>query len=145
VAIAPALQLQLPWWRKHGLKVASFFMDSAPKPPKTEELPWQGYRVNPLKGVWELLKMQKVIWSQLPQLRRPVLVMEGARDHAVVAEVGELLRLRAPQADIQRHVFAEAGHHPLLEWKSQTEGFQLVSAFLAQQTASTSLASKEAS
>ena len=45
--------------------------------------PWQGYRVNPLKGTLQLLQLQREIDPYLSRIRQPLLIVQGRLDATV--------------------------------------------------------------
>ncbi len=57
---APAIKLSLNWVKEFLLSLCAPFITSIPKPPSTDNNPWQGYSVNPLKAADQLRRLQKV-------------------------------------------------------------------------------------
>jgi carboxylesterase len=46
-------------------------------------LPWQGYRINPLKAVVELGKLQDEVKNHLPEIHQPILIFQGKQDKTI--------------------------------------------------------------
>src|SRR4030043_775011 len=83
LCFAPALKLKLSRGKIYLLSLCVPFLTSIPKPPSTDNNPWQGYSVNPLKGAAQLRRLQKEIYPLLPQIRQPILVIQGRLDPTV--------------------------------------------------------------
>ncbi|NMB54412.1 MAG: alpha/beta fold hydrolase [Leptolinea sp.] len=63
-----------------------YFFFSSPKkltPTLPGYLPWQGYRVNPLKAVVELGRFQDIVMKELPGIQQPMLVFQGLQDETI--------------------------------------------------------------
>ena len=52
---------------------------------------WQGYPVNPLKGVLQLLRLQKKVRSLLPGIKQPALIIQGKLDTTVHPGVPDVI------------------------------------------------------
>jgi carboxylesterase len=83
LSYAPALRLKLSRVQKLLLYVLSHFLSSVPKPPVSDNNPWQGYGVEPLKGAIELLSLEKDVLSRLADIHQPILLMQGRLDPTV--------------------------------------------------------------
>lgn len=46
-------------------------------------LPWQGYRINPLKAVVELGKLQDDVRNYLPRVTQPIILFQGKNDETI--------------------------------------------------------------
>jgi carboxylesterase len=67
-------------------RIFQHFIFSSPKdlkPTKPGFLPWQGYRVNPLRSVVELGKLQNVVRNRLADVHQPVIIFQGMRDETI--------------------------------------------------------------
>ena len=80
---APALRLLLSPAKIYLLSLFAPFITSIPKAPSTDDNPWQGYSVDPLQAAQQLLRLQKVIYPLLPQIRQPILILQGKLDPTV--------------------------------------------------------------
>lgn len=83
LAYAPALRLQLRPYHIALLQLCAPFIPHVPKKDFAPSLYWQGYRVNPLKGVVELTKFQREVRRRLRRVRQPLLVVQGRKDSTV--------------------------------------------------------------
>ncbi len=117
LAYAPAIQLALS--RRDVLKtyIAAPFIHAVPKPglggPGSDL--WQGYPVNPLRGVIQLFKLQKAIRGMLGQVRQPLLVIEGANDKTISLDSAEIIAQNVASREIERHMMPKSGHVVLLD------------------------------
>ena len=66
-------------------------MAASPKDLTNPSPNWQGYPVNPLKGVLQLLAFQKAVRKLLPRIHQPLLVVQGRLDKTVHPSVGEMI------------------------------------------------------
>jgi carboxylesterase len=107
---APAIKLRIRPVDQVKLHLIAPFVPYLPKQNKDESLPWKGYTVNPIKGVQQLLKLQKQVWPLLPQIRRPVLIIQGREDATVDPAVPDEIyrRVRATLKEI--HWMENSGH-----------------------------------
>ncbi|NIR67628.1 MAG: hypothetical protein GWN61_23810, partial [candidate division Zixibacteria bacterium] len=71
LAYAPALKINSTLMDRITLFMVSPFLPFINKEPSDDGLAWQGYTVNPLKGVKQLLKLQKVVKSELSSITQP--------------------------------------------------------------------------
>lgn len=83
---APALRLKLNRGKEILLSMCAPFISSIPKPLSTDNNPWQGYSVNPLKAANQLRCLQKVINPLLPEINQPILIIQGRLDPTVHPE-----------------------------------------------------------
>jgi len=83
---APALRLLLAPAKVFLLSLCAPFLTSIPKPPSTDDNPWQGYSVNPLKAAEQLRQLQKVIYPLLQEIKQPILIIQGRLDPTVHPE-----------------------------------------------------------
>lgn len=80
---APALRLKLSRGEILLLSLLAHLISSIPKAPSTDNNPWQGYSVQPLKAARQLLRLQKDVSPILPRIQQPILVMQGRLDPTV--------------------------------------------------------------
>ena len=88
---APALKLNISSLDQIKLRLAALFIPYLPKSGEDDDLPWKGYTVNPLKGVIQLLKLQRQVLPKLAQIRRPVLIVQGKLDTTVDSSVPQTI------------------------------------------------------
>jgi carboxylesterase len=80
---APALRLRLSRIQTSLVYILAPFITSIPKAPPADDNPWQGYGVQPLKCVIQLLRFQNVILPQLSRIHQPILIVQGKLDPTV--------------------------------------------------------------
>ena len=91
LAYAPALRLAIRSIDQFKLRLLAPFIPYLPKQGKDDDLPWKGYTVNPLKGVLQLLQLQKQVAALLPKIRCPLLIIQGRLDATVDPQVPEII------------------------------------------------------
>lgn len=112
---APAIKLAMPFSSLLRLYVAAPLVDSIPKQRVGDNPYWQGYRVYPLRGVMELVRLGRDVRRRLEQIRQPVLVMQGRKDETIAPESGEII-IKGVQSAVKAHHWLEqSGHVILLE------------------------------
>ena len=82
---APALEIP----QLSLVPLLQHFKKYQPKHYKEDNLAWKGYNVYPLKGLAQLVKLQKVVKKELPQVTQPTLIFMGKLDTSVPLSVGE--------------------------------------------------------
>ncbi len=112
---APAIKLAIPTHDVVRLYVAAPLVHSLPKENVGDNEHWQGYRVNPLRAVMELIRLGREVRRQLPRINQPVLVMQGRNDKTVSADVGEIIMEGVLSERAEQHWWEESGHVILLE------------------------------
>ena len=112
---APAIKLAIPTHNMVRLYVAAPLVNSLPKDNVGSNEDWQGYRVNPLRAVMELIRLGQEVRRQLPQISQPVLVMQGRKDKTVSADVGEIILEGVLSEQAEQHWLEQSGHVILLE------------------------------
>ena len=119
VLVAPALQLNLPDWKRQLIWLLSFFKSTFPKEKKSGDLQWQGYPEHSLKAVLQLINLQDLVLEIIPQLEQNILVVEGGQDDVIGPGVSSFLQKKAKRSEVKSIFFEKAGHHPMLEKTSQ--------------------------
>jgi carboxylesterase len=112
---APAIQLAIPTHNMVRLYVSAPLVHSVPKENVGNNTYWQGYRVNPLRAVMELVRLGQEVRRQLPQITQPVLVMQGRNDKTVSEDVGEIILEGVLSERVEQHWWEQSGHVILLE------------------------------
>jgi carboxylesterase len=126
---APALQLTarpIDYWR---IYLASPFVAWVPKKNMDSNELWQGYPVNPLKGVIQLLKLQKSVKPLLIKIHQPTLIVQGRLDQSVHPEVPEIIYQNISSKVREKYWMPESGHCVLLE-RERHEVFEITLRFL---------------
>ena len=114
---APAMRLAVSFFKIVLLVMLSPFVFSVKKkfPKDREGLPWQGYKVNPLKTGVQLLKFQREIRKRLCRIYQPILLIQGKLDETVDLNSGEII-LRGVQSAVKEIYWMEkSGHVVILE------------------------------
>jgi carboxylesterase len=91
LAFAPAIKLNMSTSDSIRLRLLAPFVPWVPKKSLDGSAYWQGYPVNPLKGVMQLLYFQQEVLKRLPQVHQPLLVMQGRLDTTVHPTVGQII------------------------------------------------------
>ena len=88
------------------------------------------YRVTPLAGVIELLRLQRVVRRELKRVGQPALLLHGRHDHTVSLANLALLRGRLGSHTIETHVLERSWHVITID-HDREEVARLTGAFLA--------------
>jgi carboxylesterase len=88
---APALRLNLKPIDSILIHVLAPFVPWLPKTNLDSNDLWQGYPVNPLKGVLQLLKFQNKVRPLLPGIKQPALIVQGKLDTTVHPGVPDVI------------------------------------------------------
>jgi carboxylesterase len=88
---APALKLTIRPFDQIRLRLMAPFIPYLPKGGADDDLLWKGYTVNPLRGILQLLKLQKEVLPNLGQIRQPILIVQGKLDPTVDASVPQTI------------------------------------------------------
>jgi carboxylesterase len=115
LAYAPALRLQIRPWDRLRLWLLAPFIPYVPKPGSDQDTRWQGYPVNPLRGVLQLLRLQQEIRYRLPAIRQPLLVVQGRLDRSVHPSVPQEIINRVNSQVCELHWMAHSRHVVLLD------------------------------
>jgi carboxylesterase len=107
---APALKLQISPLDRIKLRLSASFIPYLPKGGEDDDLPWKGYTVNPLKGVVQLLKLQKQVTPRLSQIHQPVLIVQGKLDTTVDEAVPEMIWDRVSSGTKEIHWMEKSSH-----------------------------------
>ena len=80
---APVLRLLMRRSMIFLLSLCAPFLTSIPKAPSTDNNPWQGYAVQPLKAASQLIRLQKEVPALLSRIQQPILILQGRLDPTV--------------------------------------------------------------
>jgi carboxylesterase len=121
LSYAPALRLTLRRRDVAKLYLAAPFKPYASK-PRAASAPssggdnlWRGYPVTPLKGTIQLLRLQSVVRPRLPQLRQPILVVQGRNDPTVHPSAPETVYHEVSSTVKELHWFDHSAHKVILD------------------------------
>jgi carboxylesterase len=112
---APALRLKLGRASIFLLSLLVPFLTSIPKPPSTDDNPWQGYNVQPLKGARQLLRLQKSVVPLLPAIHQPILIMQGRLDPTVHPQSPQVIYDRVSSEIKELHWLENSAHCVILD------------------------------
>ena len=123
LAYAPALRLNLRKVDILRLYLLAPFIPYIPKPEANDSAPWQGYTVSPLKGVIQLLKMQKDVINRLHDIHQPIFIVQGRLDKTVDPEVPDIIN-QAVNSKVKEIRWMEKSGHVVIidqEWQEVAE------------------------
>jgi carboxylesterase len=112
---APALRLMLGHGSNFLLSILAPFVTSVSKAPSTDDNPWQGYGVEPLKGARQLMRLQKVILPLLPQIHQPILIMQGRLDPTVHPQSPQIIFDQVSSSIKEMHWLEHSTHCVILD------------------------------
>lgn len=90
---APALILKMSKLKLLIMRLLAPFVPWVKSSPSGRDMPWKGYTVRPLKGVLQLLALQKLALAHLGDVHQPTLIMQGRLDRSVDPSVPDLIAL----------------------------------------------------
>ena len=112
---APALKLQMPPFMPPLIGLGATLGIILPKSAPNDNPYWQGYDVRPLRGVQALLRLNKDTRKRLPQIKQPLLLLQGRNDTTVTPDCPDLIRAGVETAVYQQHWLENSGHVLLVE------------------------------
>jgi len=115
LAYAPALQLAMSNFDRLRLYLISPFIPFIPKQNMDDDTPWQGYSVNPTRGVIQLLRLQKEIYKRLPAIHQPILLVQGRLDATVHPTVPALIAESVSSQHTEIHWMENSRHVAILD------------------------------
>jgi carboxylesterase len=119
LSYATALRLTLRKWDMFRLRLLAPFVRYLSKGPRTDDNPWQGYRVNPLKAALQLLRLQGETRRRLAEVRQPILIVQGREDRTVAASAPQEIYDGVRSAVKELHWMEQSGHCVIIdrEWE----------------------------
>ncbi len=112
---APAFRLQLSREKLLLLSLLAPFLSSVSKPLSTDNNPWKGYSVFPLKGAKQLLRLQEALLPLLPQIHQPILIMQGKLDPTVQPISAQIVYDQIGSAIKELHWLENSTHCAILD------------------------------
>ena len=112
---APAIRLAASFLKKIILVMVSPFVFSVKKkfPKDREGMPWQGYKINPLRTGVQLLKFQWEIKQRLCRIYQPILLIQANLDETVDLRSGDII-LRGVQSAVKELYWMEKSGHVVI-------------------------------
>lgn len=126
---APALRLNARPFDRLRLYLAAPFLPWIPKNNMDSDDLWQGYPVNPLKGVIQLLELQKHVRPLLRKIRQPTLIVQGVLDQTVHPDVPADICRQIQSEVCEIHWMHRSGHCVILDQERQ-EVFEITLQFI---------------
>ena len=116
VPYVQALSTVVPSKKVFLVMVSPFIFSVKKKFPKDREgMPWQGYKINPLRTGVQLLKFQWEIKQRLCRIYQPILLIQANLDETVDLRSGDII-LRGVQSAVKELYWMEkSGHVVILE------------------------------
>ncbi len=115
LSYAPALRLKFARGVFILLPLLAPFVSAFPKPPSTDGNPWQGYNVEPLKGVQQLIRLQQVVLAELHAIHQPILIMHGRLDPTVPPSAPQLIYDQVGSSIKKLHWLENSTHCVILD------------------------------
>ncbi len=115
LAFAPAVRLRVSAAQRLQLRLLSPFVEGVPKGGLDASDNWQGYKVNPLKGVLQLLAMQRALFARLHLIRQPLFVAQGRFDTTIDPHAGELVMAGVSSTVKELHWYEHSSHVILID------------------------------
>ena len=128
---APAMRLAASLFKKVLLVLVSPFVFSVKKkfPKDREGMPWQGYKINPLRTGVQLLKFQWEIKQRLCRIYQPILLIQANLDETVDLRSGDII-LRGVQSAVKELYWMEKSGHVVILEKQFEEVFNTTLGFI---------------
>ena len=114
---APAMSLAASFLKKVFLVMVSPFVFSLKKkiPKDREGMPWQGYKINPLRTGVQLLKFQLEIKQRLCRIYQPILIIQANLDETGDLRSGDIILRRVKSAVKEIYWMEKSGHVVILD------------------------------
>ncbi len=113
LAYSPALRVRLSRLQRLEMRLMAPILPSVPKGRLDSADRWQGYLVNPLKAVLQLLAMQRAFLARMHLIRQPLLVAQGRLDTTIQPQVGAMI-LAGVSSTLKQQVWYERSAHVVL-------------------------------
>lgn len=110
---APAFRLKLSLLDYALLHILAPFIPWFSKKEANSNPLWQGYPVNPIKGILQLVRLQSRIRVILPKITQPALIVQGALDNTVHSSVPEYIHNHI-RSEIKERSWMEKSSHCVL-------------------------------
>jgi carboxylesterase len=107
---APALKLNLRAVDLILLYLLAPFVPYLRTEDSDDGLAWRGYQARPLKGVIQLLQLQRKTIIKLPTIDKPVLIVQGRLDTTVHPDVPQMISDSVNSAIIETHWMEKSTH-----------------------------------
>lgn len=115
LAFSPAVALRIKPLDRAILPLISLFAVGSPKGSLDAEDNWQGYLVNPFKGVRQLLKFQQALLARMHLITVPLLVALGRNDTTIDFAGADVVMKGVSSKDKKLVWFEESSHVVLID------------------------------
>jgi carboxylesterase len=112
---APAVKLAMPPHALARLYASAPLVDAIPKRGANQNPNWQGYTVYPLWAVVELVRLGREVRYNLPQVKQPVLVVQGRNDATIDPLCGQIILEGVQSTHKELHWLENSAHVIVLE------------------------------
>ncbi len=126
---APALRIKMRREKIAVLSLLAPFITSIPKAPSTDNNPWQGYKVYPVKGGAQLLRLQRAVFPILADVSQPIFIVQGKLDPTVHPDSPTVIYNRVSSTIKEQHWLENSTHCVILD-KEHELAFSLTLDFL---------------
>lgn len=120
LAFAPVLKLNLSLSQKILFSLLSPVVPFIRKENPNSNSLWQGYPVNPLKSVNQLLHLQNEITRKLHRITQPLLIVQGRLDKTVHPDSPEIIRKAVNSKQVEIHWMEKSSHVVILDSELNT-------------------------
>jgi carboxylesterase len=130
---APALRLTLTKTNLVQLHLLAPFVPwITPQPgePTVVDDRWQGYPVRPLKGLLQLLALQRQVLPNLAKIQQPTLIIQGCKDTTVHPAVPQMISDNIKSSKKEIHWMEKSAHCVALDCEIE-EVFKITHQFLS--------------
>ena len=115
LTFAPALKLNLRTFDLIRLYALAPFVPYIEQQDEDDGLAWRGYRAKPLKGVIQLLRLQKATLPRLKDIRCPTLIVQGRLDETVHSQVPQIIKDEIGTDSVDIHWMESSTHCVVLD------------------------------
>lgn len=113
---APAMRLSISFLETLLLILASpFFFSIKKKHDQRNGMPWQGYKVNPLKAGVQLIKLQWETQKCLHKIYQPILIIQASLDKTVDLNSGDIICKGVQSFFCESHWMENSNHVIILD------------------------------
>ena len=114
ILFAPAMRLAISFLETFFLVLASpFFFSMKKKFDQRNGMPWQGYKVNPLKAGVQLINLQLETHKCLHRIYQPILILQASLDKTVDLQSGDII-CKGVQSSVCELYWMENAHHVII-------------------------------
>lgn len=107
---APALKLTLSPFELVTLYAFAPFIPYIEQKDEDDGLAWRGYQAKPLKGVIQLLRLQKATLPLLKSIQCPTLIVQGRLDETVHPQVPQMIAETIESDLVEVHWMENSSH-----------------------------------